>query len=74
MTVKELIEMLVQYNPQAEVKIMSQPNNPLEYRVEHACSRAEISDRDGDYDDEPDDVFIVEGSQLGYGSKKAWNF
>ena len=82
MTVGELIELLEQYDRDANVLIMEQPNWPFEYAIEGVISREEVMDmsREEDGDDviprdgeEKSDVFILEGTQLRYGSKDAWN-
>jgi hypothetical protein len=81
MTIDELIEHLECYRDEiggdAEVRLMTQQNWPFENAVCGLASGAEINDSDDDDDD--DDVeadavlYIVEGSQLGYGSKRAWD-
>lgn len=79
MMVKELIALLEEQDPDADVLIMSQQSWPFENAVYGVCSRDDLADRDDDddeYEDDegaPADVFIVEGSQLRYGSKRAWN-
>ncbi len=83
MNVKQLIAILEEQDPEARVFIMSQPGWPFEYGVHGVTVRSEI---DGDAEDDPDtersptvggcaanDVFIVEGTQLRYGSKAAWD-
>ena len=83
MKVKELIDILEERDPDAEVLIMSQQNWPFENGVYGVTVRSEM---DGDDEDEDGadttaardgrattDVFIVEGSQLRYGSKTAWD-
>ena len=80
MKVKELIAILEEQDPDAAVLIMSQQSWAFEHAVYGVTSRAEI---EGNDDDEADatpsrdgraasDVFVVEGSQLRYGSKTAW--
>ena len=59
MKVSELIELLEEQDPNAEVLVMSQPNWPLEPRLERGIAK--------------NDVFLVEGEQLRYGSKTAWS-
>lgn len=80
MKVGELIEILKDQDPDAEVLIMSQQSWPFENAVYGVASREDLRERDDD-DDEPgptreagapSDVFIVEGQQLRYGSKAAW--
>ena len=81
MTIDELIERLEEYRDelggQSEVRLMTQQNWPFENRITGLASGQEINDRDEDEDDEDVDtdqvVYIVEGGQLGYGSKRAWD-
>lgn len=80
MTIDELIERLEEYREDlggdTEVRLMTQQNWPFENTVAGLASGAEINEReDGDDEDVDEDrvVFIVEGQQLGYGSKRAWN-
>lgn len=83
MKVQELIDLLEEQDPDAEVLIMSQQNWPFENAVYGVTVRSELTGEDDDDDAEPEparhrgdgtptDVFIVEGSQLRYGSKTAW--
>jgi len=90
MKVSELIEMLEEQDPDAEVLVMSQPNWPFELGLAGVTTRDEMlrADRDEDVDGDDDDdeqeprlergaakndVFLVEGEQLRYGSKTAWS-
>jgi hypothetical protein len=78
MKVKELIEILEDMDPEATVLLASQPNWPFEYGLAGVAVRGDFEDGGGD---EPtyglgtaaNDVFIVEGQQLRYGSKAAWS-
>lgn len=88
MKVSELIELLEEQDPDAEVLLAMQENWPFECAIEGVTSREESleAERDEDDEDEDDDakeprldrgtarndVFIVEGNQLRYGSKTAW--
>jgi hypothetical protein len=83
MTVSELIERLKEYRDEfgdAEVRLMTQSNWPFENAVAGVTSGAEINEA-GDEDDPDDDgdvdddrvVYICEGEQLGYGTKRAWH-
>ncbi len=79
MTIDELIERLEDYRDElggdTEVRLMTQQNWPFENTVAGLASGQEINDRDEGDDEDVDDervVFIVEGQQLGYGSKRAW--
>jgi hypothetical protein len=89
MKVSELIELLEEQDPDAEVLVMMQQNWPFECSLAGVTTREEMlrADRDedgeGDDDDEEEprlergtaksDVFLVEGEQLRYGSKTAWS-
>lgn len=53
MTVEQLIELLEEFNPEAEVRIASQPNWPMEYELADVEATAEV-------------VYVSEGGQLGY--------
>lgn len=84
MTIDEMIEMLEDYKNEiggdAEVRLMTQHNWPFENAVYGMASGAEINEGEDEDDEDdrdqdvPDDavLYIVEGSQLGYGSKRAW--
>ena len=85
MKVRELIEALNDCDPEASVLIMSQPHWPFEYALAHVAVRRDFEESAEDDNDEErrpardsegrsaSDVFIVEGSQLRYGSANAWN-
>ena len=84
MKVKELMDILEEQDPDAEVLIMGQESWPFENGIHGVTVRSEIEESEEDEDDEtpaerrPDgraanDVFIVEGRQLRYGSKTAWD-
>lgn len=87
MKVSELIELLEEQDPDAEVLVMMQQNWPFECSLAGVTTREEMlradrdADGDGDEDEEPrlergtakSDVFLVEGEQLRYGSKTAWS-
>ena len=82
MKVSELIELLQDQDPDAEVMIMSQESWPFENAVAGVAVREEFVDDDCDDDEReepryekgtaPNDVFLVEGQQLRYGLKAAW--
>lgn len=81
MTVDELIARLEEYRDalggDAEVRLMTQQHWPFENAVCGIVSGEELNghDDEGDDEDVEDDrvVYIVEGRQLGYGSKRAWD-
>ena len=70
MTIDELIELLSDYRDElggdTEVRIMTQPAWPFEHGVCGLTSGEEIND------DADPIIYIVEGDQLGYGDKRAW--
>lgn len=79
MTLNELIERLEEYRDElgedAEVRLMTQQNWPFENTITGLASGAEINGADDDDDEDVEAdavVYIVEGQQLGYGSKRAW--
>lgn len=84
MTLDTLIEILNDYREEfggnAEVRLMTQQNWPFENRICGLTSGQEMNEAMDNDDDEADDndvaddavIFIVEGEQLSYGSKRAW--
>ena len=78
MTVAQLIALLEECDPDAEVRIMSQEDWPFENGILGVNVRenfaGDCDEDDCEVDDEllPNDVFIVEGEQERYGSKAAW--
>ena len=85
MTIEELIERLEEYREaiggDAEVRLMTQQQWPFENRICGLASSEEIADCYEDDEDEGGEegqdkpaavLFLVEGGQIGYGSKKAW--
>ena len=80
MTIDELIERLEEYREtiggDAEVRLMTQVNWPFENTIHGLVSGEELNDSgdDDDGDVEADQVlYICEGTQIGYGSKRAWD-
>lgn len=82
MKVRELIDILVDLDEEAEVFIMSQQQWPFENALHGVTTRGDISEAVADVDREDGelpkgtattDVFLVEGTQLRYGSKDAWD-
>ena len=82
MTINDLIERLEEYRDDlggdVEVRLMTQANWPFENTIAGVASGAEINDASdedledhGDVNDD-DVLYIVEGQQLGYGTKRAW--
>ena len=85
MTIDELIARLEDYRDEiggdAEVRLMTQQNWPFENTICGLASGVEINDfnEDGEDVDDGDDatedsvLYIVEGRQIGYGTKRAWD-
>jgi hypothetical protein len=73
MTIDELIARLEEcrdtFGGEIEVRLMTQPNWPFEYGIAGVTDSDELPNHD------PDSVviYIVEGRQIGYGDKNAWN-
>ena len=82
MTARELIELLEQCDPDAKVYIMMQENYPFECALSGINIRDSFESCDGDDSftlanytsdtKQPNDVFLIEGRQLSYGSRDAW--
>jgi hypothetical protein len=74
MNVSELIEYLEDCDPEAEVLIMEQPGWPFEYSVIGIATREDFEETaEDERDKKSNDVFLLEGKQLRYGTKDAWN-
>ena len=71
MKVRELIAKLEDYDQDARVYIMTQPSWPFENEVAGVIERAEFEGL-GKEGARSTDVFVLEGDQVRYGSKKAW--
>ncbi len=79
MTVRELIEMLEGMDENAQVRCMVQPTYPFEHSLRGVAPRSDFSDMDEEDDEhtseedgKSNDVFLVVGEQLCYGTKRAW--
>ncbi|WP_442508703.1 hypothetical protein SH528x_000232 [Novipirellula sp. SH528] len=85
MKISQLIELLEDYREQhgeeCEVRLMTQQNWPFENRISGVTSGMEMNEASEDdpseYFDNQDvaedaTVYIVEGGQICYGSKRAW--
>ena len=88
MRVSELMEILDTMDPDAAVWLAVQPTWPFEHEIHGICERRDFTGCDDDDDDDaPDtdrwsaseselpanDVLILSGSQVRYGSKDAWD-
>lgn len=81
MNLDQLIELLNEYRSElggeTEVRLMTQQNWPFENKIHGVTSGGEINEWDGDEGDDGDVLdenilYLVEGSQVCYGSKRAW--
>jgi len=73
MTVKELIEELEQYEPDCEVRLMTQQSWPFQNSIRGLCESAQFVDSEEGLPSDELIVYIVEGRQIGYGNKEAWD-
>jgi len=79
MTVRDLIQHLEEYDEDTEVRLMSQENWPFEYSIKGVVHNDLFPDDEDEYEEDeprpeppPPMVYLVEGSQLCYGNKVAW--
>jgi hypothetical protein len=73
MKVKQLIELLEQYDENLEVRFATQPSWPFECSIKAVTSAYETVYNEEDEEPNGDDyVILVEGSQLCYGRKEYW--
>lgn len=84
-TVRELIDELENFPDDAEVRLAFQPNHPLQYQIGGIKSLNELKEDDeneaaesvngqnGGKTEAPDVVYLLEGSNEGYGSRKLWD-
>lgn len=84
MKVGTLIEILSGYPEEAEVRLMEQLSWPFEYSVRGVCCSDDLDPCDGEggqkdrhpstgITPKPACVYLVEGRQLSYGNKDAWD-
>ena len=87
MKVRELIQILEELEPEASVYVMSQQSWPFEVAIHGVAVRQDFTEADPGAEPHDDadrwnasgealpmnDVFIVEGGQLRYGNKDAWD-
>lgn len=72
MTVGDLLAALQGFDEGTEVRLAMQPSWPFEYSISEVIP-VNLKDDEDDEDDEtePDVVYLVEGTQLGYLPQKA---
>jgi hypothetical protein len=74
MKVKDLLAILRETDPEANVVLNTQPHYPLEHALSGVVVRSDYSDLDGPVaGSKPNDVLLLEGSQLRYGARMAWD-
>lgn len=89
MTVAELISFLEEQEPTAQVLFAGQPSYPFEYSIRGVTTRGDVRKMESDEDPDDvlleededrynegikfSDVILVEGSQLRYGDRAAWD-
>lgn len=78
-SLRDLIDLLEdaasELGDDAEVRLMTQHNWPFENSIFGLASGRDINASEDGEDDDVDSenvLYIVEGTQLGYGSKRAW--
>ena len=69
MKASELIELLEDLDSDAEVRLMCQQEWPFENGVKGVVTKSELT---GEVCETDEVVYLVEGSQIGYGNKEAW--
>ncbi len=75
MKVKNLLKILRDMDPEANVLLDVQPNQPIEYSVTGVVQRSEFSEFDpteAACGGNPNDVLLLAGVYLRYGSRAAW--
>lgn len=83
MTINQLMKRLEEYREliggDAEVRMMAQKHWPVAYEIAGVCSSDDIEDLSDKNDTSRDDqrttdslLYVVEGPQFGYGTKRAW--
>jgi len=88
MTKGELLEILEDFEDYQEVRLMTQPSWPFESSIKSVVAygpgTSEFGPDEVEFPQDEDDftpaanpegkvIYLVEGSQLGYGTKEAWN-
>jgi hypothetical protein len=71
MKVRELMELLSEVDPEATVRLLLQPNYPFEHNILGLAVRSDFQESlmQGESDN---DVLLLEGNQIGYGNKDAF--
>lgn len=75
MKLRQLIDLLSEYSPEAEVRTVRDHRYPFVHELDGVVSLSEIEafEHDADLgDDEPDVVYLLVGNQLGHGRAVTW--
>jgi len=77
MTVEELIQLLERFDPDAEVKIASQPSEPIAYDIEYVVDTRDIPVEDEEdlkeIEGGPMVVYVVPGDEVGQAPREIWD-
>ncbi len=74
MKVKDLLRILSEMDPNADVLIAAQPSHPMEYAVGGVALRSDFAGEEVERGrGNPEDVLLLEGTWLRYGWRDAWD-
>ena len=74
MKVKDLFAILRDLDPEANVVLATQPHYPMEYALSGVALRSDVSEAENTSSGaRPNDVLLLEGAHLRYGSRDAWD-
>ncbi len=82
MTIDDLLDVIDGLDGKTEVRLAIQPHWPFEYSIERAMLKSELEFDDDeeeddstkqDDDDDDDVLYLTQGTQLGYTTKKWWD-
>lgn len=72
MTLNEFRELTKDMDGDVELRLMTQPNYPLESEVNGLTLRSRF-DSDAIEQGKEEKLYLLEGGQIGYGRRAAWN-
>ncbi len=77
MKVKDVLAILADLDPEANVLLATQPSYPMESTLGGVAVRSEVSEVSESDDTaagpQPNDVLLLEGSHVRYGTRAAWD-
>ena len=75
MKVRQLLDLLAEYSPEADVLLLHQPNYPLQSALGGVVGESEVREFEGGAlgDEAAEVVYLLEGQPLGYGRALAWD-